>query len=83
MGRAERAEAYGEMLAIHASEEGVRFGVSLPCLHQAHSHTQDAGWEGEDKNGAGVRTALPHLPRDRRSVAGLLLVCTAVDFENH
>lgn len=31
-----------------------------------------------------LRTALPpHLPQERRSVAGLPLVCTAVGFENH
>lgn len=72
------------MLAIRALG-GVRgSGVRPRCLHQAHAGTQDAGWEGEDKDGAGVRTALPpHLPGEQCSAAGLPLVCTAVDFENH
>lgn len=53
-------------------------------MHRPHAGTRDAGWEGEDKDGAGVKTALPpHVPGERRSVAGLPLVCTAVDFENH
>lgn len=73
------------MLVIHASRGGVRPGGLWPqYLHQSRVSIQDASWEGEDKDGAGVRTALPpHLPGEWHSAAGLPLVCTAVDFENH
>lgn len=70
------------MLAICAS--GGREAQGSLAMVFAPSPCWYLGCELGRRGQGWLRTALPpHLPREQHSVAGLPLVCTAVDFENH